>query len=150
MKLPVFFAGFFLATAAVCLPATVTTQPPAALAPPTEVRLSETLLTTLRLLESGQPVAVSAFTTKDVPAFVTKFTWSNSAMAGGLHTVTWNWYNQGVLVSTSTHRNVEFKTSPHLLKTSRSSEIVGTGQIRVDVLIDGKVLSTTRFEIRKE
>jgi hypothetical protein len=148
MKLPAFLAGCLFLTAPAWLPAAVASDEPVAVAQPIEVRLAESHLTTLRFLESGQPVAVGAFTTRDVPAFVTTFTWDNPAMGGGFHTVTWNWYNKGVLVSTSSHRNVEFKSSPHLLKTSRSSDIIGTGPIRIEVLIDGKVLASAGFEIK--
>jgi len=44
---------------------------------------------------------------------------------------------------------IAVRLSESLLKTSRSPEILGTGQVRVDVVIDGKVLSTASFEIKK-
>jgi hypothetical protein len=150
MKPPILLAGALLALSPASLPAAVQAQPPPApAAKPVEVRLSDSLLTTLKLMESGNPVAVGSFTTRDEPTFMTYVTWSDSAISGGLHTVTWNWYNNNALVSTSTHRNVEFKTCPHLLKTSRSPAIVGTGRIRVDVVVDGRVLASSSFEIRK-
>jgi hypothetical protein len=112
------------------------------------VRPDQCLLTSMRLYQSGQNTALSVFSKSDEPVYITTFTWDNPNKSAGTHAVAWNWYRNGILVSATTHTDIEFKRAPHTLKTSRPFTVLGAGSIHVDVVIDGKVQSSAKFEIK--
>jgi len=87
------------------------------------------------------------FTTEDIIGYFCWFSWDDVTRPGGMHDVTWNWYQNGTLVSTGS-KHIFFAHAPYRLWSTRTASAFGPGKFRIDVLVDGEVRASTKFEIR--
>lgn len=71
----------------------------------------------------------------------TTVAWDPAQPSAGRHRVTWKWYSIDEYV-TSTEEMVEFDTNPTVLHGTLSSTLVGVGGHRVEILVDGVLIST--------
>jgi hypothetical protein len=112
-----------------------------------EVRPVGSVLTTKQSYLQGKRVAQETFSLADVIRYDVDLTWDDVSKSGGFHTVTWNWFKEGVLVSTDT-KNLDFTHAPYGLYTMRAASALGLGKFRIDVSVDKKVDATVNFIIQ--
>jgi len=106
------------------------------------------VLTTKQSFLMGKRIPTKVFSLEDVIRYYVDFTWDDVTGPAGDHQIIWNWYKADVLVSTGTKERVYFKRAPHGIFTMRPASALGVGKFRIDVLVDGKVMSSVDFEIR--
>ena len=92
-------------------------------------------------------IPVQSFSLQDSVVSMVDFQWADVEHSGGEHLVEWRWYKDGALISKS-ERRLTFSTTPYTTWTTRAAASLGPGEFRVDTLLDGKVASSSGFEIR--
>ena len=92
---------------------------------------------------------ISTFSLEDSVVCLVDFAWSDVTHSGGDHVVGWRWYRDSVLVSQSQKR-MTFATSPYTTWTKRAASSLGSGQYKVETLLDGQVASSCEFQIKPQ
>ena len=111
------------------------------------MQVAGAVITSGAQVQAGKRVEVSQFAPSDYVVQLVDFTWPDVNRAGGRHHVRWKWYRGDSLVST-TSRYLEFDTTPYTLHTTRSaSGLGGSGNYKVETLVDDQLVATSRFTV---
>lgn len=113
---------------------------------PTMSVSSPTLMSGAQMSQGRRGIADS-FRLNDRIIQVVDFTWADPTEDGGIHLCEWRWYRDGVLVSDTPERRLDFRRTPFTLRTVRPAAPLGVGRYTVDTVIDGKVVATSAFSI---
>jgi len=91
-------------------------------------------------------VPQKTFAVGDRLIFLTIVTWEPIDKSAGRHKLTWRWYSKGTLISEIKQTHT-FKPTPFELWATMLAAALGTGEHKVEVLIDGKLFDTQEFSI---
>jgi hypothetical protein len=89
---------------------------------------------------------MKSFSSQDYVVFDVSLQWDPTRTSLGKHSVTWNWYADGKLISTDT-KPLEFHHPPYDLWSRRAASALGTGSFKVEVLLDRRFLAGNIFTI---
>ena len=103
-------------------------------------------VTDYQSLVYGKRTPKSTFTQADTIRFLVDLQWDDPKKDAGFHDVKWNWYSNGQLISTG-GREFHFKHTPYELWGVKQASALGTGDFKVDLLVDGQIMATQTFSI---
>ena len=93
-------------------------------------------------------IETSVFNQSDTVVMLVDFTWPNPQESGGVHSCEWKWYKGDQLVSDGQPRLIEFTSTPYTLRTARAAATLGSGEFKVETIVDNLVVATGRFTIK--
>jgi hypothetical protein len=113
----------------------------------TTPQVSNATLTSAYNFRLSKRVPIKEFSLEDYIVSIVDFTWPEPTRGGGEHLIEWRWYKDGVLVSQS-ERRMTFTSTPYTTWTTRAAGSLGIGHFSVATVLDGKVASSSDFEIK--
>jgi len=100
-------------------------------------------------LISGKRTPMNTFTLDDTIRVFVDLQWDDPTKDAGYRDVKWNWYSGDKLISTG-GRQFHFKHTPYELWGAKPASALGTGNFKVDVLVDNRVVTTQEFTIAEK
>jgi len=110
------------------------------------IRVVSHFLTSGESLSHAKRIPMKSFSSQDYVVFFVSLQWDPTRTSLGKHSVTWNWYVDGKLISTDT-KPLEFHHPPYDLWSRRAASALGTGSFKVEVLLDRRFLAGNNFTI---
>jgi len=115
--------------------------------PQDTIHATSMVLTSGANLQAGKRTPVHSFRHDDFVWQLVDFSWANLDKTGCTHRCSFNWYHDGVLISKTPEKYCNFGQSPWTLETHRAAATLGTGQFKVETVVDGTLMASSVFDI---
>ena len=109
--------------------------------------VSGATLTSGANMSQGKRSPAAVFHQDDTVVMLVDLTWPDPENDGGRHRCDWRWYRGDQLVSRSQTKDIDFRSTPFTLRTARAAATLGAGHFKVETMVDGVLVATSRFDI---
>ncbi|GFO68015.1 hypothetical protein GMLC_15940 [Geomonas limicola] len=114
---------------------------------PLHISSTTSILTSGQNLTKGLKVQTNKFGLQDDIVFFVYVKWDEPTQKFGAHNVTFSWYKDDMLVSTTT-KPIIFNTTPTEIWSKRAASALGAGHYKVAIAVEGNVVGSTELDIK--